>query len=83
MYFPATLKETQEQNKNKNLLPDITLNNNTNFIHFVQNFKYLGSIISNNLKEDTEIKARIGAESWSLSKQNLNALNFFHHSATR
>ena len=54
MYFPATLKERQEQNKNKNLLPDITLNNNTNFIHFVQNFKYLGSIIFNDLKEDTE-----------------------------
>ena len=41
MYFPATLKETQEQNKSKNLLPDIKLNNNTNLIHFVQNFKYL------------------------------------------
>jgi hypothetical protein len=121
MYFPATLKETQEQNKNKNLLPDVKLNNNNNFIHFVQNFKYLGSIISNDLKEDTEIKARIqkacsvigamkfilknkdvdlntkiflyttaplqallwGAESWSLSKTNLNALNVFHHSAIR
>ena len=59
MYFPATLKETQEQNKTKNILPDIELNNSTNFIHFVQDFKYLGSIISNDLKEDTEIKARI------------------------
>jgi len=59
MYFPATLKKTQEQNKIKSLLPDIKLNNNTNLIHFVQDFKYLGSIISNDLKEDTEIKARI------------------------
>ena len=121
MYFPATLKKTQEQNKIKSLLPDIKLNNNTNLIHFVQDFKYLGSIISNDLKEDTEIKARIkkawsvigamkfvlknkdvnlntkiflyttaplqvllwGAESWSLSKQNLNALIVFHHSAIR
>ena len=121
MYFPATLKKTQEQNKIKSLLPDIKLNNNTNLIHFVQDFKYLGSIISNDLKEDTEIKARIkkawgvigamkfvlknkdvdlntkiflyttaplqallwGAESWSLSKTNLNALNVFHHSAIR
>ena len=121
MYFPATLKEAQDLNKTKSLLPDIKLNNNTNQIHFVQNFKYLGSIISNDLKEDTEIKARIkkawsvigamkfvlknkdvdlntkiflyitaplqallwGAESWSLSKTNLNALNVFHHSAIR
>jgi len=59
MYFPATLKEAQEQNKTKSLLPDIKLNNNTNCIHFVQDFKYLSSIISNDLKEDTEIKARI------------------------
>mmetsp|Transcript_17850 Transcript_17850/g.25416 ORF Transcript_17850/g.25416 Transcript_17850/m.25416 type:complete len:183 (+) Transcript_17850:1795-2343(+) len=44
MYFPATLKKTQEQNKIKSLLPDIKLNNNTNLIHFVQDFKYLGSI---------------------------------------
>ena len=43
--FPAMLKEKQEQNKTKNLLPDIELNNNTNFIHFVQDFKNLGSII--------------------------------------
>eukprot|EP00590_Aulacoseira_subarctica_P011527 CAMPEP_0172420586 /NCGR_PEP_ID=MMETSP1064-20121228/6945_1 /TAXON_ID=202472 /ORGANISM="Aulacoseira subarctica , Strain CCAP 1002/5" /LENGTH=265 /DNA_ID=CAMNT_0013160611 /DNA_START=341 /DNA_END=1141 /DNA_ORIENTATION=+ len=121
MHFPATLKETQEQNKNKKILPDIQLNSNTNLIHFVQEFKYLGSIISNDLKEDNEIKARIrkawsvigamkfilrnkdvdlntkiflyttaplqallwGAESWSLSKTNLNALNVFHHSAIR
>jgi len=121
MHFPATLKETQEQNKNKKILPDIQLNSNTNLIHFAQEFKYLGSIISNDLKEDNEIKARIrkawsvigamkfilrnkdvdlntkiflyttaplqallwGAESWSLSKTNLNALNVFHHSAIR
>ena len=65
VFFPATLKETQQQNKNKNLLPDIKLNNNTNFIHFVQNFKYLGSIISNDLKEDNEIQARI-KKAWSV-----------------
>ena len=121
MHFPATLKETQEINKNENLLPDVTLNANANAIQFVQNFKYLGSIISNDLKEDMEIKARVkkawsvigamkfvlknkdidintkvflytnaplqallwGAESWSLSKQNLRTLNVFHHSAIR
>ena len=57
MHFPATFKETQETNKNANLLPDTTLNDNANSIHFAQNFKYLRSIISNDLKEDTEIKA--------------------------
>ena len=65
MYFPATLKEAQEQNKIKSLLPDIKLNNNTNLIQFFQDFKYLGSIISKDLKEVTEIKARI-KKAWSI-----------------
>ena len=41
------------------------LNNNSNLIHFVQEFKYLGIITSNDLKEDNEIKARI-KKAWSV-----------------
>ena len=90
-------------------------------VHFTNKFKYLGSLITPLLNEDSEIEARInkaksimgaskyffdnkdinkrvkseiyvagplnallwGCESWNLTKQNLNKLTAFHHSAIR
>jgi hypothetical protein len=121
MYFPPTLEVTTQHIQHNRLPPNITINDGKNYVHFVNHFKYLGSYISDTLKEDFEIQTRIskawsvlgamklffkgkdvdlrakvllyvggplnallwGAESWNLSKTNLNKLNAFHHTAMR
>ena len=58
MFFPASLKQAREEFE-KNILPeDIPLPGNKK-IHFVNKFKYLGSLITPMLNEDLEIDARI------------------------
>jgi hypothetical protein len=59
MFFPKTLSEAKTLNKNNNTpLHNIALPDNQH-IQFTNNFKYLGSILSPELNEDAEIKARI------------------------
>lgn len=56
MFFPASLK--QAKSLSTLLLEDIILLND-NRIHFASKYKYLGSIITPLLNEDTEIDSRI------------------------
>jgi len=58
MFFPASLKEARYCYENNKLPDDLQLPNNKR-IHFVKNFKYLGSIITPLLNEDAEVEARI------------------------
>ena len=61
MFFPTTLMKAKKQSA-MNIL-DIMLNNGTNNIHFINTFKYIGSIISSDLTEDAKIEARINKAS--------------------
>ena len=58
MFFPASLKQARNDFDNNILPEDILLTNNKK-VHFVNKFKYLGSIITPLLNEDIEIEARI------------------------
>ena len=58
MFFPASLKQANEE-FDHNILPDKLLLPNDKNIRFVNNFKYLGSIIMPMLNEDVEIETRI------------------------
>jgi hypothetical protein len=58
MFFPASLKEARLNYDNNKLPNDLQLPNNKK-VHFVKNFKYLGSIITPLLNEDAEIDTRI------------------------
>ena len=58
MFFPASLKQARNDFENNILPEDILLTNNKK-VHFVNKFKYLGSIITPLLNEDTEIETRI------------------------
>jgi hypothetical protein len=65
MYFPPTLEAALWYEKHKILPPNIFINNGENVIQFAHNFKYLGALISDTLKEDLEIKTRI-MKAWSV-----------------
>ena len=58
MFFPSSLKKARIDFNNNSLPKDLLLPNNKK-IHYVNKFKYLGSIITPLLNEDTEIVARI------------------------
>ena len=58
MFFPASLKQAKNESDNNILPADLLLPSNKK-VHYVKKFKYLGSIITPLLKEDTEIQTRI------------------------
>ena len=58
MFFPASLKQARPNQVNNHVPEDLILLNSKK-IHFVNKFKYLGSIITPLLNEDAEIDARI------------------------
>jgi hypothetical protein len=58
MFFPTSIKETIKQRKEKTTPSNINLPNEK-CIHFTEQFKYLGSLISLELNEDAEIASRI------------------------
>mmetsp|Transcript_22629 Transcript_22629/g.32396 ORF Transcript_22629/g.32396 Transcript_22629/m.32396 type:complete len:650 (+) Transcript_22629:1533-3482(+) len=58
MYFSPSLKQAKEDFDNNVLPEDIFLPDNKK-IHFVNKFKYLGSIITPLLNEDLEVETRI------------------------
>ena len=58
MYFPPSLKQAREELDNNILPEDISLPGNKK-IHFVNKFKYLGSLITPLLNEDLEVETRI------------------------
>jgi len=53
MYFAKSITEVH---KTKNLPLPIQLNDGENNIQHIESFKYLGSTITPDLKEDTKIK---------------------------
>jgi hypothetical protein len=59
VFFPNKIITTKKGEENPKLPEDILLNDNNNNIPFVTNFQYLGSIISDDLLDDKDIKARI------------------------
>ena len=58
MFFPSSLKQAQHDFINSILPEDLLLPNNKK-VHYINKFKYLGSIITPLLNEDAEIEARI------------------------
>mmetsp|Transcript_29047 Transcript_29047/g.41603 ORF Transcript_29047/g.41603 Transcript_29047/m.41603 type:complete len:89 (+) Transcript_29047:1176-1442(+) len=58
MYFPPSLTHAKKDFDNNTLPEDIYLPGNKK-IHFVNKFKYLGTIITTLLNEDLEIETRI------------------------
>ena len=58
MFFPSSLKQAQLDYDNNILPNDLQLPSNKK-VHFVKNFKYLGSTITPLLNEDAEIDIRI------------------------
>ena len=58
MYFPPSLKQARDDLANNHLPKDILLPNGKK-VHFTNKFKYLGSLITPLLNEDSEIEARI------------------------
>jgi hypothetical protein len=56
IFFPKTLEEAKIQKKDENTADEFM---GSKRIHFVQEFKYIGSIITPLLKEDAEIESRI------------------------
>ena len=58
MYFPPSLKQANIDVDN-NTLPENLLLPDNRKVHYVNKFKYLGSIITPLLKKDVEIEARI------------------------
>ena len=58
MYFPPSLTQARDDLANNRLPEDILLPDNKK-VHFTKSFKYLGSIITPLLNEDSEIEARI------------------------
>jgi hypothetical protein len=58
MFFPNSLKQARFNYENDILPSDLQLPNNKK-VHFVKNFKYLGSVITPLLNEDAEIDIRI------------------------
>ena len=74
MFFPASLKQARNEFENNILPKDIVLTNNKK-VHFVNKFKYLGSIITPLLNEDTEIETRIKkAKSMGLRNMESNKI---------
>jgi len=57
MYFPPSLTEAKKLEEEGYLPEDIKLPHDNERISFSSNFKYLGSIITPLLKEDTKIAA--------------------------
>ncbi len=64
MFLPKTLKEANLQKKDENTPEDLEFKISKR-IHFVQEFKYLGSITTSLLNKDAEIESRI-KKAWSL-----------------
>ncbi len=64
MYFPPTLEDALWSEKHKILPPNI-INNGEKLIQFIHNFKYLGALISDTLKEDIDLKTRT-MKAWSV-----------------
>ena len=58
MYFPPSLKQAREEFE-KNILPEDILLPRNKKIHFVNKFKYLGSLFTPMLNADLEIDSRI------------------------
>ena len=58
MFFPATLKQAKFEVCNNIVQEDLTLPDEKK-VHFVHSFKFLGSIITPLLNEDTEVEVRI------------------------
>ena len=58
MYFPPSLQQAQHDFEN-NILPEDIILADGKKVHFVNRFKYLGSIITPLLNEDIEIDTRI------------------------
>jgi hypothetical protein len=58
MFFPNSLKDAKKL-ISENSLPSTIALPNTQFVKFTHSFKYLGSTITTELNEDTEIKIRI------------------------
>ena len=58
MFFPATLKQAKFEVCNNIVQEDLILPDEKK-VHFVHSFKYLGSIITPLLNEDTEVEVRI------------------------
>ena len=56
MYFPKSITEA---NMTTNLPPPIQLNDDQNNIQYMESFKYLGSSIMPDIKEDTKIRTQI------------------------
>ena len=65
MYFPLTLEDALWSEKCKLIPSNILINDGENMIQFAHNFKYLGALISDTLKEELEIKTRI-MKAWSV-----------------
>ena len=70
MHFPSHKYEAKKQTVS--IPVPLNLNEGRNNIHFVKQFKYLGSIISNDLSEDADTAARI-----KRAKSLLGALRHF------
>ena len=64
MYFPASVKELKLNNFKEEQAPFNTKSGG--MIHFVKDFKYLGSWISQDLYEDKDIDKRIQAAQYCL-----------------
>ena len=62
MYFPKSITVAH---MTMNFALPIQLNDGQNNIQYMESFKYLGSTIMPDLKEDAEIKTRIG-KTWTL-----------------
>ena len=58
MFFPASLKQARHDFEN-NILPDDIILSDNKKVHFVNKFKYLGSLITPLLNEDIEIEVRV------------------------
>ncbi|PIK42917.1 hypothetical protein BSL78_20220 [Apostichopus japonicus] len=61
-----SIKKTEVMTQDAPILP--TISNNDSRLETVDNFRYLGSIISNNVSLDAEINARIGNAAAVMSK---------------
>ena len=73
MYFPPSLTQAKEDFDNNTLPEDIYLPGNKK-IHFVNKFKYLGTIITLLLNEDLEIETRIKKLNPSWEQQGISLI---------
>ena len=72
MYIPSSLEEAQTEKETSHT--GFTINGGKNNVHFINKFKYLGCIITDNLTEDAELEIRIE----KTMVINGNSLSFLH-----